>query len=57
MLVETDDTGLPAFVFEISQTFASDATSFIKAWNALEKARDKRWPSDCIVTHFYKILL
>lgn len=33
--LETDETGLPPFAFEISPTFADTSTRFKKAWDAL----------------------
>ena len=34
--VETDDTGLPPFAFEVSPLFATDAESFAQSWAQLE---------------------
>ena len=33
--IETDETGLPAFNFEISHTFAADEADFVAQWGAL----------------------
>jgi len=34
--IETDDTGLPPFAFEVSPLFATTAEEFSASWNALE---------------------
>jgi len=34
--IETDETGLPPFAFEVSPLFAENEEQFVEAWNALE---------------------
>lgn len=34
--IETDETGLPAFTFEIAPTFADSEVNFVAAWKALD---------------------